>query len=235
MRSVLRTGVPVVVALVSAGGVAMSIGDVWLLKDASTGTIVTYFLAFMIAVAWLIGDREMQLRRMKHPKARLQFDQSDTTVYVQSGDVLVNEMPYRERVHHLGVVNSCGATLTRMRVVLDDVEPHLDHYVYKGKAMMVRGEKDPAGYFDLPVSDNRSPSRYAAIFNEMVPSDGSHAGYILPYVDRQKITLDEGPRRITYRLEGGDMSQSVYFRLDIRYDMRKNNYSVHGTVLKARP
>lgn len=188
-----------------------------------------WFVAFVGFALWAFIAQAVRIRGYEQrftPNAATEYRPTDSSIYVQDGNVDIDGRVFREHMHHVGIVNLSAKTMTRMRVVLDKMEPHIEHFTYLGKAVKIRSENTSDGYFDLPVADGSSPSRYAAFLNELEPVDGGQTGYIIPYVDRQKMTFDRKTRRLTYRLEGGDMTQAIYFRIEIGYDENNNRYWV---------
>jgi hypothetical protein len=230
MREYWLTAVALLAAIVGAALTTMGLESVWFLKHADRSTLLVNFLIFLVAMAVLIVEREVKLRRLTTAKVKLVFDATDSSIYVQRGDVIAKGYGYDEYKYHLGVINTSGVTLQRLRLVLHEARPELPHFVYLGNPMTVRGEIADGGHFDLPPTDGHSPSRYVELFQELVPKAGGNVEARLPYAPGStgtpKTFNDKKKRVFTFRLEGGGLSEARFFLAEIAFDSTRNRFRV---------
>jgi hypothetical protein len=230
----------------AAGAVLLAVWNAFWLVGPPIGVdaslrhqyVVWGFVAMLISFGWAFGAQQNKINHYERPQASLVFNGSDTTVFAQPGNVVI-QMPEGsllecdEKIYHAGVVNKCGITLTRLRFVLDKVTPHIDHAVYKGKPMAIRGEMAPDGYFDLPPSDGKTASRYVAFLKELLPRGAGsdlQPNLVLPYASGQggqpKLFRRSERLVFVYRLEGGGLPASQYFRVAVTLDRHHKRYVV---------
>lgn len=205
--------------------------------------LAVWFVFFFFSALWAFIAQAHKtntlLERFK-PRATIKYDPVDTTVHVQPGNVVVQGEgriagPYIEHKYHVGIVNLSNSTLNRMRLVFEEAMPHAQHIMYRGRPMTVRGEAaGSSGFFDLPPNDGVHPSRYVEILHELIPTPpigNRSVGYRVPYAvlateEVTKVFFDREKRTLIFRLEGGGLTESLFFRAEVAFDPGLNCYRI---------
>jgi hypothetical protein len=198
------------------------------LQDFS-GTGLISGLVTLALAAWIFGAefyRTHKLEEKLKPRARISFDPHDSTLYVRRGQLNIGS----EFRYLVGVINESSVPLRGLRIVLEYSSPDEDGVTYIGAAMGDRlGSEN--GVFTVNPGDGIRPTQIVDVLQEIVPSNGGPALIRFVYANAHwmqmnKFFTDRMARHVTFRLEGEDLPEAVYFRLLVQYHSDRRRYSV---------
>jgi hypothetical protein len=105
------------------------------------------------------------LKALMEPRARLAFDETERTVFVQDGTV-AGKSP--QVIFRVGVVNLSAVQIEGLRVVFESAQPHEQHVTYPNSPLKVhRDSANENGVFTLNVGDGVTPGVYVEVLEEM--------------------------------------------------------------------